>query len=216
MPPGVVTRTSQARPWCFGVIAVIVVAVTLTIVAATLPNVTAVAPVKPAPVTVTVVPPVVGPYAGLTAATTGIAPLKTKRSALTTALVPPLATTRTFTVPVPRGARAVSRTADFTFMLVAAVAPNRTFLTTLLPPTVKCLPRMVTVVPPTVDPFAGLTAVTTGLVTASAAAGDERQATTNTAMTSPVTPKPNLRTPLTVIASRCVSSRQVRAHRSST
>ena len=106
-----------------GVVAVIVAppVATLKPVAATPPIVTAVAPVKPPPAIVTTVPPVVGPYAGLTLAITGSATLKAKRSAFATALLPPLVTTRTFTVPLPRGARTVSATADFTLTCVAAV-----------------------------------------------------------------------------------------------
>ena len=46
---------------------------TVKVVAAVAPNFTAVAPVKLVPVTVTEVPPVVGPEVGLTAVTVGAA-----------------------------------------------------------------------------------------------------------------------------------------------
>ena len=46
---------------------------TVSVVAATAPNLTALAPVKLVPVTVTVVPPPRGPEIGLTALTTGTA-----------------------------------------------------------------------------------------------------------------------------------------------
>ncbi|HEY3815051.1 MAG TPA: hypothetical protein VGL66_17675, partial [Caulobacteraceae bacterium] len=51
----------------------VVALVTEKLVAATPPKVTAVAPVKPEPVTVTVVPPVEGPLVGLTRVTAGTA-----------------------------------------------------------------------------------------------------------------------------------------------
>ena len=75
VPPSVVTDTDFEPAVCAGVRAVSVVAlVTDTLVAATPPTVTVVAPVtKFVPVTVISVFPVVGPVAGLTAATVGAA-----------------------------------------------------------------------------------------------------------------------------------------------
>ena len=64
MPPDVVTRTSTA-PDPVGDVAVIVVAeFTVNDAAGVDPNVTAVAPVRPVPVTVTDVPPACGPEPG--------------------------------------------------------------------------------------------------------------------------------------------------------
>ena len=66
-PPGLVTTTSTEPAACAGTVAVMVVAlVTLTLVAAT-PSKVIVAPeAKLFPVMVTIVPPAVGPVAGLT------------------------------------------------------------------------------------------------------------------------------------------------------
>ena len=74
MPFGVVTVTS-AVPVPAGAVAVICVALTtLNELAAVPPNLTAVAPVKFAPVMVTPVPPDGGPVFGLTPVTAGAEP----------------------------------------------------------------------------------------------------------------------------------------------
>jgi hypothetical protein len=71
-PPVAVTPTSTVPAICAGVTAVIDVAlVTVKLAAGNLPNVTAVVPVKPLPVIVTVVPPSVGPLFGETEVTVG-------------------------------------------------------------------------------------------------------------------------------------------------
>jgi hypothetical protein len=73
VPADVVTVTSTAPVDPAGALAVSEVAeLTLNEVAATEPNLTAVAPVKPVPVTVTEVPPAVGPEDGLTEVTVGV------------------------------------------------------------------------------------------------------------------------------------------------
>ena len=73
MPAGVVTVTPTI-PLPAGLSAVIVVSLTtVTFVAGVVPKSTAVAPVKPAPVIVTNVPPVVGPLVGLKPVTVGVA-----------------------------------------------------------------------------------------------------------------------------------------------
>jgi hypothetical protein len=73
VPADVVTVTSTAPVDPAGAAAVKLVAeLTLNEVAATEPNLTAVAPVKPVPVTVTEVPPAVGPEDGLTEVTVGV------------------------------------------------------------------------------------------------------------------------------------------------
>ena len=72
VPPGVVTVTSTAPAVSAGAVAVICEALTtVTLVATFEPNSTAVAPVRLVPVIVTVVPPAVGPAAGLTLVTVG-------------------------------------------------------------------------------------------------------------------------------------------------
>jgi hypothetical protein len=74
VPPAVVTVTSTAPADPAGAVAVMEVAeLTVKPVAATVPNLTAVAPVKPVPVTVTDVPPAAGPELGLIAVTVGAA-----------------------------------------------------------------------------------------------------------------------------------------------
>ena len=68
LPPGVVTVTSTVPTVPAGAVAVIVVELVTVKVAAAVPKSTAVAPVKPVPVTVTVVPPALVPELGATAA----------------------------------------------------------------------------------------------------------------------------------------------------
>jgi hypothetical protein len=76
VPSGVVTRTDTVPgAACPGLIAEIVVEFTTVNGAAADPNVTAVAPLKPVPVIVTVVPPARGPEFGLTELTTGPVPV---------------------------------------------------------------------------------------------------------------------------------------------
>ena len=66
VPPGVVTSTLAVPAARAGVVQVMVVALTTTLfVAAVPPKVTFVAPVKFVPVSVTIVPPAVGPLFGL-------------------------------------------------------------------------------------------------------------------------------------------------------
>ena len=70
MPPGVVTDTFTVPTACAGATAVSCVELTtMTLVAAVDPKLTAVAPVRNVPVTVTVFPPASGPAAGDTAVT---------------------------------------------------------------------------------------------------------------------------------------------------
>src|SRR5208283_2500527 len=72
VPPGVVTVTSTV-PAPAGETAVIwVVEVTVKLDAAVVPNITAVAPLNPVPVTVTEVPPATGPAAGVIPVTAGM------------------------------------------------------------------------------------------------------------------------------------------------
>ena len=74
VPPAVVTMTLTVPTASAGAIAVICVAeLTVKLLAAVLPNITAVAPVKLAPVMTTDVPPASGPKLGLSVDTTGAA-----------------------------------------------------------------------------------------------------------------------------------------------
>jgi hypothetical protein len=121
------------------------------------PNATAVAPVRLAPVIVTVVPPAVGPPAGLTELTVGPV-VYVYLSPELSALVPPGFVTMMSTVPaLSAGAIAVIWVAVLTEN-EAAVEPN---ITTLAP--MKFVPVIVTDVPPPVGPALGLTPETVGV-----------------------------------------------------
>ncbi len=78
-------------------------------------------------------------------------------SAGTLVETPPGPVTITSTVPVPAGLVAVISVAERTSTLVAALAPKLTFVAS-----VKLVPVIVTDVPPTVGPSAGLMPVTAG------------------------------------------------------
>jgi hypothetical protein len=77
------------------------------------PNLTDVTPVKPVPVTVTVVPPASGPVAGVTPVTVGTGSY-VYWSAAEVALVPPGVVTVISTVPVPAGETVVILVAETT------------------------------------------------------------------------------------------------------
>ena len=110
VPPGVVTVTSTV-PLPAGEVAVIDVALlTVNDAALALPNLTAVAPVRLAPVMVTLVPPAVGPLFGEIDVTDGAVAEYVNRSAALVALVILMlvkTVTVTSTVPVPAGDIAV-------------------------------------------------------------------------------------------------------------
>ena len=73
-PPAVVTVISTVPALSAGAVAVMLVAlVTVKLGAFVVPKLTAVALVKPVPVIVTLVPPALGPDAGLTPVTVGTA-----------------------------------------------------------------------------------------------------------------------------------------------
>lgn len=131
---------------------------TATFVAALPPNNTPDAPVNPVPVTVAVVPPVVGPRSGLTAVTVG-GGLYVYSSATEVALVPPGVVTVTSTVPIsPAGDTQVRVDALVTWTSVADAMPNETVVAPLTNPE----PLIVTVCPPAAGPLLGLTDVTVG------------------------------------------------------
>ena len=158
VPAGVVTVTS-AVPVPAGLVAVIEVSLTtVTFVAAVVPKSTAVAPVNPVPVIVTVVPPASGPDVGLKPVTLGaVTAVYVNWSAGDVAEVPPGVTTVTSTVPVPAGLSAVIEVSLTTVTLVAGVAPKSTAVAP-----VKPVPVIVTGVPPASVPLVGLKAVTVG------------------------------------------------------
>nr|WP_263866878.1 hypothetical protein [Paenibacillus rhizovicinus] len=158
VPPGVVTVTSTVPELPAGAVAVIDVAeFTVTPVAAVVPNVTAVAPDRFVPVSVTLVPPDVGPDVGDTLVIVGTA-MYVYWSAADVADVPPVVVTLTSTVPeLPAGAVAVIDVAEFTVTPVAIVAPN---VTAVAPD--RFVPVNVTLVPPDVGPDVGDTLVIVG------------------------------------------------------
>ena len=155
MPPGVMTVMSTA-PEPPGAVTLIDVAVFAVMVPGVLPKLTVVAPVKPVPVMVTVVPAVSGPTAGEILDTTGSA-VYVYLLPDPVADVPPGVVTVTFTTPaVPAGAVTVIDVDEFVRM-VPAVLPN---FTAVGPD--KPVPVMVTVVPAVSGPAAGEMLVTAG------------------------------------------------------
>ena len=122
--------------------------------AATPPKVTWFAPgaslVNPVPVSVAVVPPLVGPLAGASADSVGVA---WKRKPFANASLPFSFSTSSSTVApaVPAGAVQVSVASSMTATAVAATPPNDTRATPA-PLAVKPLPRSVTRVPPLAGP----------------------------------------------------------------
>jgi hypothetical protein len=154
VPPEVVTVTSTV-PVPVGEIAVSEVALfTVYVVAGTPAKLTAVAPVKLVPVSVTEVP--IGPEVGASPVTVDCGgTVYVYWSAGLVALLPSVVTTVTFTVPVPVGDVAVSEVALFTVNEAAALVPNWT-----CDATVKFVPVTTTPVP--AGPEAGLTPVTVG------------------------------------------------------
>ena len=129
---------------------------TVKLVALVAPNFTAVAPVKLVPVSVTDVPPVVGPKVGEIDVAVGPA-IYVNWSAADVAEVPPTVVTLTSTVPIPAGDVAVIDVEETTVKPVAAVAPK---VTAVAP--VKFVPVMITVVTPVVGPAFGEIDVTVG------------------------------------------------------
>jgi hypothetical protein len=160
-PPGTVTVTSTV-PLPAGEVAVSdELLVTDTVVAAAEPNCTVSPDAKLDPLTVTVVPPVLGPEVGVMPLTVGVGGgvvAYVNWSAEVVALVPPPGTvTVTSTVPLPAGDTAVSELALVTETPVAATDPNFT-----VSPEAKFDPDTVTVVPPVLGPLVGLMPLTVG------------------------------------------------------
>src|ERR1700676_5360511 len=109
-------------------------------VPAVVPNFTTVAPVKPVPVTVTGVPPVIGPEVGFTT-------VNAPGSVAISSLAPHAAVAMLIEIEVE----------ELTTRPVPAVVPN---FTTVAP--AKPVPVTVTGVPPVVGPVLGLTPVAVG------------------------------------------------------
>jgi len=152
-----VTVTSSTPAASAGAVAVIEVAeLTTTPVAAVDPNWTVAPVAKPAPVTVTEVPPVVGPPSGLTPVTSSVP--KVNWSAEEVDEVPLPVVTVTSTEPAaPAGDVASRRVDDSTVTAVAAVVPKDT-----VAPGTNPVPETVTTVPPAAGPPAGERPVTIG------------------------------------------------------
>jgi hypothetical protein len=124
-------------------------------VAALPPKVTAVAPVKPVPVMLTLVTLETGPYVGETELTVG-ATIYANPPALVPA-PPGVVTVTSFTPAVPAGVLTLRWVSSFTVRFVAAFPPK---VTAVAP--VKSVPVMVTFVTPASGPEPGETEVTVG------------------------------------------------------
>lgn len=149
--------TMSTVPSPEGLVAVIWVSESTEYAAVAVPNVTAVAPVKLAPVMVTAVPPETEPASGEMAVTTGAGTAKVNWSAGDAEEVPAVVTV-TSTVPAPSaGVVAVTWVSASILNAVALPGPNFT-----APAPVKADPVMTTDVPPVVGPVAGLRPVTCG------------------------------------------------------
>jgi hypothetical protein len=158
----VVTVISTVPAGLAGLTAVIWVSLlNVKLVAGTVPNSTLLAPVKPVPVIVTDVPPVVDPSLGEMPATVGGAYVYWNRSAELVADVPPGVVTVTSTVPLPAGLAggltAVIWVSLLNVKLLAGTVPNSTFVAP-----VKSRPVIMTVVFPAAGPNVGEMLVTVG------------------------------------------------------
>src|SRR5712692_7003710 len=126
------------------------------------PNFTAVAPVKLLPLMMTDVPPLSGPLFGLMLLIhgdggVGVGGTNSKRSAADASLAPLGVATTMSTFPVPEGETALIVSSRLTTNDVALEAPKWTAVAPVNP-----VPRMVTVVPPAVEPWLGETLTTVG------------------------------------------------------
>jgi len=161
VPSPVVTVTSTV-PVPAGVAAVICELVfTMKAAAASVPNVTAVAPARLVPVTVTVAPPWMGPEEGFKPVTVGggggVEEKVNWSAGALIAEVPPAVVTVMSTAPTDSGGEMPAIWVADTGKKVAETVPN---LTVVAPE--RSVPVMVTEVPPPVGPVLGLTPVTDG------------------------------------------------------
>src|SRR5271166_1582022 len=129
----------------------------MMLVAATPPNLTAVGSRRPVPVTVTRLPPAVGPAEADTPVTVG-AFSKAYWSAKLVADVPPGEVTVTSTSPDPAGATILSDVSELTTRPVPGTPLKAATVARVNP-----VPVTVTAVPPAVGPAVGATPVMTGV-----------------------------------------------------
>src|SRR3974377_32631 len=121
---------------------ILVELVILKLVAAVVPNLTEVAAPRLLPRITTVVPPEIGPWAGVKEVMVGIVP--TKEKLVDEVPVPETLVTEILTVPAACGLVLAKILVDpVTWKVVAAVVPN---LTAVAP--VQVVPEIVTVAPP--------------------------------------------------------------------
>jgi hypothetical protein len=158
LPTSAITSTTAALLVAEVLITQLVVELQSTAAAGALPNSNTVAApgAKPLPVTVTLVPPAIGPAFGLTAVIVGDSNLKW--SLVEMALVPLGVVTLMSTVPLlAAGDSAVIELAELTVKLLAGLDPKSTAVAPL-----KLLPLMVSEVPPSAGPLFALTLVSVG------------------------------------------------------
>src|SRR3974390_2622330 len=99
--------------------------VNVKLVAVVAPNLTAVAPMRFAPVILTVVPPLVVPEVGVSAAMVGVEAMKVNLSPVPDVAPPPAVVTESFTAPATWGlVLAWTMVGDVTVNDVAVVPPN--------------------------------------------------------------------------------------------
>jgi hypothetical protein len=155
---GFVTTTFTAPAECAVVVPVMLVAPTVAIESADPPNETVAPETKPVPVTVTDVPPTLGPLVGVTAVTVGPATYVKQSEQLP--FCPSGLATVTFTTPA---AWAVVVPVMLVGLIADTVSGDPAKDT--LDPLTKLVPATVTVVPPALGPLFGVTDVTAGAAT---------------------------------------------------
>ena len=155
-----VTSTVDGNDTVPGAVAVMVFpSTTMTLVAGVAPKFTVAPATKLVPEIVTVLPPPESPCVGLRPVTVGKSAKVYWSAGALIGEVPPAVVTLTSTVPAAcAGVVTVIEVAETTLMLVPAAPPKST-----VAPEMKCVPVMVTDVPPAELPEIGLTAVTVGV-----------------------------------------------------
>jgi hypothetical protein len=143
VPPGVLTEIATVPAVCAAVLAtILVVPVIVKLAAAVVPNLTDVAPLRLAPLMVTVVPPSVDPLVGVKLVIVGVGTTNLKKEL--DVAVPPGVVTLILTVPAACAAvLATILLLPVTVKLAAGVVPNVTDVAPF-----RFVPVIVTVVPP--------------------------------------------------------------------
>jgi hypothetical protein len=155
-PPGAVTTMSAKPAVPAGAVQVSwVFEVTASALQGCPPMVTAVAPVNPVPMTVTVLPPAGGTAPGNAPEIVG--PDRKVKSPVPVPVPPAVVTT---TLAVPKEPAAVTHVADVGELTTNPVHVRAPIFTSLAP--VKLVPVMATEVPPVAGPDVGATDVTVG------------------------------------------------------